>query len=475
MSSRDRSLAPIIGNTYSKEYVLHLSYVGIKCTKCEHDDFITSCEFSHKLSLPLTDHTAAYIPKRLGCKNCQSKDIFVKFPNPDQLIVDQLNLRWCEYCDGAIPHIFRISFPEANFCPQCVKENKISDEQIVLSTGELFEAEAFWKMSIQFKGRNRDKWLRKAADSSHALSCFRLADILIKGSNIENREEAAKYYELGLSLENSSENTRNAEYQLGTLHIDNLIKNADLDHGLQLLNRSMMNGAAYAAEKLGLIYFLGQNNIQIDKEKAFSLFKSALDKNPEFTHLNAYLGLFYLYGDGCDTDETLAEQHLSFSLERYAKNNSQFNIIKAREQLSQFIETRSLNFPLSKDFRKFIAILARKSSPYHDIFAGELEKYAENTSAKSELYVLRTLPREVKRPSYNVQDMTFKSSNHNGTIGQIEEIEKNIWIGVTHEGEKLQGSYKSEKEIVEALANKVGSNAIYVDFIEKMKRLQKQK
>jgi len=81
----------------------------------------------------------------------------------------------------------------------------------------------------------------------------------------------------------------------------------------------------------------------------------------------------------------------------------------------------------------------------------------------------------VKRPSYNVQDITFKSSNHNGTIGQIEEIEKNIWIGVTYEGEKLQGSYKSEKEIVEALANKVGSNAIYVDFIEKMKRLQKQK
>jgi len=475
MSSRDKPLALIIGNTFDQEYVLYLSYVGIECTKCEHVDFVTSCEFTHKLGLRLTDHTAAYIPKRLGCKNCQSKDIFVKFPNPDRLIVDQLNLKWCEYCDSAIPHIFRISFPEANFCPQCVKENKISDKQIVLSTGELFEAEAFWKMSIQFRDHEREKWLRKAADNKHALSCFRLADILTKSSNIKKREKAAKYYELGLSLETSSDNTRNAEYQLGILHLDNLINNADFNYGLKLLNRSMENGAAYAAEKLGLIYFLGQKNIQIDKEKAFSLYKSALNTNPDFTHLNAYLGLFYLYGDGCTTDKALAKKHLFNSLERHAKNKSQFNFIKAREQLDQFIETRSLNFSLSEDFRKFIEILARKSCPYHDIFGGELEKNVENTSAKSELYILRTLPREVKRSCYNVQDITIKSSNHNGTIGQIEEIDKNVWIGITHEGVKLEGSYKSEKEIAEALANKVGSDAIYVDFIEKMKRLQKHK
>lgn len=449
---------------------MNLSYVVIECRDCGMCRYMSACEFSFASRKQLNDHTAAFIPNMLKCK-CGSTSLSIKYPNTDRDIVSADTIRFCTSCTSAIPNIFRISFPEADFCPLCVQEKKIEENKIVQASGELFKGEAFWKMSSQF-GYNSDAylyWLNKAALENHAKSCFKLADHLIKSESSEADNQAAALYEKGLLWENGAENLRGAQYRLGKLHLYKKIDRSNSNYGIDLLKKSMENGAPYAADHLGQIYLYGLDDIRQNKKYAFECFESSYTMNPDSIIHNSIMGFLYLYGEGCEKDKQKSFAFLSKALSSRMKDEPSSLVELAKSELSVVIEQGKIaleNVKISKPFFNFLTQL--QYFPFKENLNAFVPPHQEPLPADDVLLLKSVLPREAKRWVWDIYDTKADYYLHKPPIGQIEEVEKGTWICSTLEGHLLEPNFRTQKAAAEALAFSKGSNSKYVHILDRI-------
>jgi TPR repeat protein len=449
---------------------MNLSYVVIECSDCGMCRYISACQFSFATRKQLNDHTAALIPNILEC-DCGSKSLSIKYPNTDRDIVSANTIRFCTSCTSAIPNIFRISFPEADFCPLCVQEKKIEENRIVQASGDLFKGEAFWKMSSQFEYKSDAYlyWLNKAALEDHARSCFKLADHLIKSESNEADNQAAALYEKGLLWENGAESLRGAQYRLGILHLYKKIDHSNLNYGIDLLKKSMENGAPYAADHLGQIYLYGLDDIKKNKKYAFECFENSYTMNPDSIINNSIMGFLYLYGEGCKKNKQQSFAFLSKALSSRMKDEPSSLVELAKSELSVVIEHGKIaleNVKISKPYFNFLA--QSQSFPFKESLNSFALPHQEPLPPDATLLLKSVLPREAKRWVWDVYDTKADFYIHKPPLGQIEAVEKGRWICSTLEGQPLEPNFSTQKAAAEALASSKGSSSKYVNILDQI-------
>ena len=99
---------------------MNLSCVRTKCTDCGVEAYRSAGVAARALGRPLTDHTAALIPKAIGCLECGSEQVDVFYAHENKVIVEAGSAPRCRVCDNYIPEPFLAQFPTADFCPLCV-------------------------------------------------------------------------------------------------------------------------------------------------------------------------------------------------------------------------------------------------------------------------------------------------------------------------------------------------------------------
>lgn len=469
---------------------MKLSCVKIECPDCNTEDYLSSGAFIRSTEKILTDNTAALIPQTLGCRNCSSNNINVFHANKDgKSIVKEHKTTKCKYCNNNIPESFFTSFPGADFCPLCVSKKLLSDNDILAASTGDYKGDTYNAMSMQFHDSFEDRvfWLKKALHAGYTHAGITLGDLLSKSDNKDDLTEAYNFYKMAASesklnhlyklFDNIDNDTSldglSAEYRLAIMIFKGLGVKANKKEAMNIMLSLADNRHYLALNELGDIFMNGKYGIDEDHNKAFEFYsKSYNEASFRSRSSSATVALMLLSGVGTKADKNKGSDILKDAISIYGEHKnfdqeSCFNEIlkiindsydnntdlpNARIYLNWMVK---INVPLAQDLLKCCGGPIPDKKPIWEL------------SLKS------VIPRGVKGVS--ILDVSVPSSkdyfSQPKILGQIEEISSQKWMVTTDDSEMIGGTFKSEKEAVQALANVTNCDAEYIDSKTKIKRV----
>lgn len=444
-----------------------LPCVRIKCSGCGFEAHLSAGFIPRALGRPLTDHTAALIPKGVGCSHCGSSQVDVYFAHHKIAIVLTGKTPCCRLCGNHIPEQFRATFPNDDFCPLCVAEGLVSDTEVVAAHGMLFSGEAYSLMAIHLRGDEpvQLKWLRKAADEGDINACSTLGDILSRSNDPAEAAEAARAYKIAASGHDPDSTVRYAQHRLALILFRGRGQSADPGTAVELMLSAAKKGASYALSDLGQFYFNGAHGLAQDVEQAFEFYRRAYEMNPNSMSISAAVGLMILDGIGTDPDEEKGKGILRHAISVFADSRPNFDqdaCFREVMAVRNLVDDDIAKLPTARiylDWMRYLKVPV--AARLLDRCGGPLPA----NEPRWELSLSRALPDKVNGDVWWVRSPVRDRLGQPTALGQVEWLPNREWIATTESGVPVGDTFVSVKKAVEALAAAVGCEVPYVAVV----------
>tara|TARA_R110002095_G_scaffold26804_4_gene27006 strand:- start:16336 stop:17709 length:1374 start_codon:yes stop_codon:yes gene_type:complete len=457
---------------------MNLSCVKIECADCNEDDYLSAGAFVRFTGKPLKYNTAAIIPTAIGCRKCASNNTLVFSVNGKQKIVANLDRSKCKICDSHIPELFFISFPNADFCPSCVADGKISNSDVLNATGELFIGEAYWKMSLQFRDELEIRlfWLREAVKEGYLYANYTLGDLLSKSTNITELQEAAEAYKHAAT--SNEDFSRGALYRYALMVFHGKGTEQDQEKALKLLEKLASQGHFPACRTLGNLYLTGEDGIVQNKHKAYEYFLKDYEVHADRMSMTAAATIAFMVLSGVGVEKSLrrGEKLLREAVQVYTENKQDFDKAACVNEILDLLQSENDVQVTAENARIYLNWMDGIKVP---LIAKLLKQCGGKIPHKKpawEFFLKNPLPqgkREHLIRNVCVPLLRDRPSQMQ-TLGQIERLPDKTWVVTTDDCVIIGESFNSEREAVKALATFKKCDAEYVDLLEKMKRLGKK-
>lgn len=459
---------------------MNLSCVLVECNECNEEDWLSSGAFVRLVGIPLTDHSSAMIPKSIGCRKCKSEDVYVHWANRRNSIVANHANILCKYCEKNIPELFFIPFPEAHFCPLCVMNGQVSDQEVVAATGEFFAGEAYYSMSFQFRRIPEQylKWLRKASEEEYLYAKYRLADYLSRSDNEEDVSEAATLYKyVGDNEKRQLSTAQGAEFRYAFMLLKGRGVEANVSEALKIMNRLAEKHYFGAAHSLGSLYLNAEHGVREDYSEAFKMFSKAYSLRADSFSTSAALSFMLLRGLGTKKNNVEGEKFLKESLEMYSRSKREFDCDACLNEILQLLDPSTEDGLELPNARVYLDWSIRFCDP---LVKDLLDMCGGKIPDKKPLWEF-SLSSSVSRESgkeYCIKDVRVPSSRDRISqpliLGQVEMLPDKKWWATTDDGIPIGDTFSCEKEAVLALAKETECDAEYIDLATRMKRYREK-